>query len=40
MTVISLTSQLSDFVGAGTIQIFTGMYVRYSPVGSIAVLRS
>jgi len=37
-TFITLTSQPRDFVGAGTNQIFTGMDVRYAPVGSIAVL--
>jgi len=36
-TFITLTSQPDDFVGAGANQIFTGMYVRYAPVGSIAV---
>jgi hypothetical protein len=39
-TFITLTSQPGDFVDAGTNQIFTGMYVSYAPVGSIAVLRS
>jgi hypothetical protein len=39
-TFITLTSQPGDFVGAGTNQIFTGMYVRDAPVGSIAVPRS
>jgi len=39
-TLASATFIAGEFVGAGTDQIFTGMYVRYSPVGSIAVLRS
>jgi hypothetical protein len=39
-TFITLTRQPGDFVGAGTNQIFTVMYVSYAPVGSIAVLRS
>ena len=38
--VITLTSEPGDFVDAGTNQIFTGMNVRYAPVGSIVVLRS
>jgi hypothetical protein len=38
-TFITLTRQPGDFVGAGTNQIFTVMYVSYAPVGSIAVLR-
>ena len=39
-TSIMLTSQPGDFVGTGTNQIFTRMYVRDAPVGAIAVLRS
>ena len=37
-TFITVASQSGDFVGASTNQIFTGMDVRYAPVGSIAVL--
>lgn len=37
---ITLTSDPGDFVDAGTSQIFTGMNVRYAPVGSTVVLRS